>query len=255
VSETEYENARAMIVNTQDSGILELFWRHHISSPFPRSAVLNYLSHLTHHSDLTHLRRWLASQKGSESLSTASDAAVLERVASAVSSGELLAAEHRSGARQPGRGFAIGSLLLLPRRKLRPERDLASALEWLGTVKDPGEIQRILTTLWDYERSNPQNHDANEFYLLIEKALRSGELIPVFHPLPGHGQRPLDGKKAAPPPDARGASEREAIVDPNTFGPDHSTAAQIGALMAAAEDGIPFCEECARAQQSRGNAA
>jgi hypothetical protein len=245
-----------MIVNVQDSGALEVFWRHHINRPFPRSAARDFLSRLTHHSDVLRLRHWLAQQNGCEPVRNLSDAAVIDRVATAISSGDLLAAENRFGRRWSGTGIAIGplshSVLLLPRRKLRPGRDLEYALEWLRTVTQPDEIQRLRAMLWEYERSSPLNHDAQEFYLAVEKFLRSGELIPVYHPYPGHGQTPLEGETPAQEtPTARGPSEREEIVDAATFGSDHLAAAQISAMIAAAQDGIPFCEECAKARAQR----
>jgi hypothetical protein len=245
-----------MIVNVQDSGVLEVFWRHHINRPFPRSAALDFLSRLTHHSGVLRLRQWLARQESCEPVRNLSDAAVLERIASAISSGDLLAAEHRFGQRWSGTGIVVGSLsrsvLLLPRRKLRPGRDLEYALEWLRSVTEPEEIQRLRAMLWDYERSSPLNHDSGDFFLTIEKLLRSGELIPVYHPYPGHGQRPLNDEPPAQETSiARSSFDREEATDESTFGPDQLIAAQISAIIAAAQAGIPFCEECAKARAQR----
>jgi hypothetical protein len=44
---------------------------------------------------------------------------------------------------------------------------------------------------------------------------------------------------------------REQEPDPPTFAPDHDAASQAEALITAAEDGVPFCEECEKARLRR----
>ena len=246
-----------MIVSVQDSGVLELFWRHSVNRPFPRSATLDFFSRLPRRSDVLRLRYWLAAHSGCEPLRNFDDATVLERVATAVSSGELLVAEDRFGERWPGTGIVIellsGSVLLLPRRKLRPGRDLEFALEWLHTLTQPEQTEHLHAMLWTHGRSSPINHDSGEFLSVVEKLLRSGQLIPVYHAFPGHTTVPLDGPAAPASSVIGGLSDREEIVDPSTFGPDHAIAAQIAAMIEAAQNGVPFCEECYKARL-RGSA-
>jgi len=57
---------------------------------------------------------------------------------------------------------------------------------------------------------------------------------------------------AAPAPPAPAPSPRAAPVAPpppveTTFGSDLDVAAQVAVLVQAAQDGVPFCEECAKA--------
>jgi len=57
---------------------------------------------------------------------------------------------------------------------------------------------------------------------------------------------------AAPPPPApaaapRAAAAAQASVAETTFGAELDVAAMVVALQQAAQDGVPFCEECARA--------
>jgi hypothetical protein len=59
---------------------------------------------------------------------------------------------------------------------------------------------------------------------------------------------------AAPAPAPAGQPVREsASPEPEgpTFDPDHDAAAQANALVAAAQSGVPFCEECERAPQAQ----
>jgi hypothetical protein len=44
---------------------------------------------------------------------------------------------------------------------------------------------------------------------------------------------------------------REQEPDPPTVAPDHDAASQAEALITAAEDGVPFCEECEKARLRR----
>ena len=55
---------------------------------------------------------------------------------------------------------------------------------------------------------------------------------------------PRAAPAAAPAPDAE-----------TTFGPDLDVAAQVAVLVQAAQDGVPFCEECAKAAAKRALSA
>ncbi len=55
---------------------------------------------------------------------------------------------------------------------------------------------------------------------------------------------------AASSPRAAAAAAPAAAAD-TTFAPDLDVAAQVAALTQAAQDGVPFCEECAKAAAKR----
>lgn len=68
----------------------------------------------------------------------------------------------------------------------------------------------------------------------------------------------LAGPAAAPPPPAsprREAAPAAAAAPATTFTPTLDAAAMAAVLVQAARDGVPFCEECARAAPQNGQAA
>lgn len=74
-----------------------------------------------------------------------------------------------------------------------------------------------------------------------------------------HGLGQVLAPVAAPPPPAPAPSPRAApAAAPSpaetTFGADLDVAAQVAALVQAAQDGVPFCEECAKAAAQRAAA-
>lgn len=77
-------------------------------------------------------------------------------------------------------------------------------------------------------------------WLLVERRWRD---IPSTRDLPP--QKVVVPRKA-PVPDAPPAA------DPSTFDPDHDALSQAETLTNAAENGAPFCEECARAAEQEG---
>ncbi|HWQ56778.1 MAG TPA: hypothetical protein VN442_24035 [Bryobacteraceae bacterium] len=81
----------------------------------------------------------------------------------------------------------------------------------------------------------------------VSRLMSTGELLASVDwknriSVPEVGEEGEPAPSGAQPP----ASSREQ-PDENTFGNDHDGGAQAGALGAAAESGVPFCEECARA--------
>lgn len=64
---------------------------------------------------------------------------------------------------------------------------------------------------------------------------------------------PVEGPAPPPPPAAAPraapATAAPAPASDSTFGSDLDVAAQVAVLVAAAQSGIPFCEECERARQ------
>lgn len=66
---------------------------------------------------------------------------------------------------------------------------------------------------------------------------------------------PPVAEAAAPPAPAAAPRAAPAATPPapaaeTTFGADVDVAAQVAALVQAAQDGVPFCEECERARQA-----
>ena len=80
--------------------------------------------------------------------------------------------------------------------------------------------------------------------------LESGALIPIYHRTPGAIDAQGEPEGAPPPPAQRAIPDRDE-PDGTTFDPDHNAAEQAEALSDAADDGVPFCEECARASLMR----
>ena len=77
------------------------------------------------------------------------------------------------------------------------------------------------------------------------KLLESGALIPIYHRTPGSWMRKVNRRNASPPPVQRPIAEREE-PDSNTFDRITMGGSEAEALSDAAEEGVPFCEECAR---------
>jgi hypothetical protein len=139
------------------------------------------------------------------------------------------------------------SALLLSRARTHASRDLDKALHWLRDEAAQDGIQPLWKTLWiPYGRTSAADPpSSNEFVAEAEHLLTSGELIPVFHPLPvvaatvvsspGAGVEGAAARSLPPPP------------EPATFDPDHHIAAQVQSLQNAAQAGVPFCEVCEKA--------
>jgi hypothetical protein len=252
----EVEARSQMIVELTDASVLEIFWRTHVNRPYPLHAVMDFFSSFTHQPDMLKLRHWLARQRSWEPVRNTGDRAIVKLVAAAVTTGELVVVDHNMGQRWPGTGTLMrlrsGSVVLIPRRALRPARDLGRALEWLYGAPTPVELQRLRELLWSYKQGTSPLEVGGDFPTIVEKLLRSGQLVPVFHPFPRLAAGSTgDLPPVAPLPVARGLAGGEQLPESATFGPDHATAAQIAAMMAAAEAGIPFCEECSKEQSSR----
>jgi hypothetical protein len=82
--------------------------------------------------------------------------------------------------------------------------------------------------------------------------LRVGGPPPALMPLVGAraaAVAPPAPRPAAPP---RRTAAVAAPVAEGTFGADVDVAAMVAALTRAAADGVPFCEECAKAAARRG---
>lgn len=88
----------------------------------------------------------------------------------------------------------------------------------------------------------------------VAKLLSAGEL-PAGMEWKGRISAPRNGEPAAPAPSAPQPQSRHEEPEEDTFGGDHDGAGQAGALIGAAQSGVPFCEECARAAAAAGGGA
>ena len=178
-----------------------------------------------------------------------------------------------------GTGVVIGSswdpVLLLWRDDLHPDTDIRYAVWWLRRVeevirlveklredddKDPRRLRNLEDELTGHKRELdrlrmmsmtgpliPSLAHVNDELFAEEtiKLLESGALIAICHRTPGAVDAQGEPEAAPPPPAQRAISDRDE-PDSNTFDPDHNAGEQAETLADAAEDGVPFCEECAK---------
>ena len=205
---------------------------------------------------------------------------VLHRGASLIASGDLVVAQSRYTNRRPGTGQVLGprwnSVLLLRREKLHPTADLDAALAWLDRIKtlekkieaakksksaNTNQTLRDERELSDHRRELEQVRqlaasgpgvpdfsylDQSGFIEQLERVLQLGLLIPIYH-RPAGVIDSIPGTAPAAATPNRAGNDREQAPDPSTFSSDYEPWAQGNALTDAAEDGVPFCEMCARA--------
>lgn len=85
----------------------------------------------------------------------------------------------------------------------------------------------------------------------LERALRLGELVVLAYERPRHAPLPFPEPVAQTEPESPVAEPPPRPAPPAPI----DTAAQVHALVQAAKDGVPFCEECARAAAAQRKAA
>ena len=92
----------------------------------------------------------------------------------------------------------------------------------------------------------------------VRLAVDSGRLAGGDQPATLPALRPLAPRRVvapAPAPPGRSTAPLAAALPPpppeSTFGANLDVAAMVNALRQAAQDGVPFCEECARAAAAR----
>jgi hypothetical protein len=98
--------------------------------------------------------------------------------------------------------------------------------------------------------TNPADYDDTAIVELVARELVRKRLIVLARyrmPQSANSEQGAE-KPAARPAPTPGPSPKALDPDPDTF-PDPEVDQQVGALMAAARDGVPFCEECERAQR------
>ena len=275
-----------MIVHADEGAGLEVFWRHRGTAYWSYLTALRFLLRLRLDSDgIRSLRRLLAERTTSGIAWRMSGDAVLQRIATLISTGRIILAEDRELQRWPGSGTLLSSrwhsVLLLCRDELSFARDSAEAARWIhklqnsqqkiehskikagppASPKDKHEqeshvigirdLRTRLTTasgVADYAHLNDTS-----FLGAIEAALESGRLVPVYHAVSGHSEGTQEVTAPPPPSSSAGTPDRED-PEPNTFDQEPAGSAQAAALAEAAQEGIPFCEVCQRAAAQRGAA-
>ncbi len=135
-------------------------------------------------------------------------------------------------------------------------RDLGAAQQWLARcLGDDAAMARLRGTaqaLADgVDLSRADEHAVTE---QLAHALADGRLRAGFGATPTLRRLVLAPAAPAPPPAS--ASPRAAPVAPppaveTTFNPNLDVASMVAVLVQAAQDGVPFCEECARAAAKR----
>jgi hypothetical protein len=132
---------------------------------------------------------------------------------------------------------------------------------------------RSAAILWGVESFDPRQRTEQSLHDQIARMLETGRLSACFLPLhrddlPGLGhagplrihqlgtdpatQGPAPSQASAPPPPLQRTVARSAAEIQKDFEDED---AQIAVLRAAAKDGTPFCEQCARAALRAARAA
>jgi len=269
-----------MIVQMHTGALLELFWRRRGAKSWsPATALAFLLRYRKDQQAIRQLRQCLAQRFTAFEILGLRDDDLLNRAAMLITGGRLIVAHYRFTDKMSGTGVTFGSswdpVLLIWRDDLHPGVDVAYAVWWLRRVqavirelektqedaKNPRKLKNLEDELRGHKRELdrlramsaigplvPSLAHVNDDLFAEEtiKLLESGALIPIYHRAPGALDAQGEAEAAPPPPAHRPIAEREED-ESNTFDPNHNGALQAQALSDAAEEGIPFCEECARA--------
>jgi len=133
----------------------------------------------------------------------------------------------------------------LRREDVRTRWDLKSATHFLNSFRNDavafGALRREASAFGGL--SSKGNLSDDQVIQILARQLVAGELLVA---LP-HRLKQFDHLEKANPdtPSApREARVVEQVEDPNTFDSAHDGVAQAAVLIAAAQAGVPFCEEC-----------
>jgi hypothetical protein len=133
--------------------------------------------------------------------------------------------------------------------------DAAHAMQFLSGFKaDPVAMAGLRRLLAERDwLHTPARMSDDDVLKTVAALLGRGELVAGVEWKPRVTAPVEQGAAGAP---AGAAPSREPAADepePNSFGASHDGAAQAAALIAAAEAGVPFCEECERAAQAQAH--
>ena len=146
--------------------------------------------------------------------------------------------------------------------------DSTAARQWIGRfIGDEAKMARLrLQVIATGAEAAPLMLDDHALADRIEAGISSGSMrvCGAASALKLHGLVLVKAPAAAPSrsssaPTAAPTAPRAAPVAPpppveTTFGSDLDVAAQVAVLVQAARDGVPFCEECAKAAAKRAAA-
>jgi hypothetical protein len=272
-----------MIVQMHTGAVLELFWRHRGVRSWSQATAFAFLSRYRRDPQaIRQLRQFLTQRATAFEIWQLTEEDVLRRAAMLINTGRLVVAQYRFTERCSGTGviFGVGwdPALLLWRDELHLDSDVFHAVRWLRRIqhvireiektkeddsKDPRKLRdledefrghrRELDRLRETSVTNPflagLAHVTDDIFAeQTIKLLESGALIPIYHRTPGALDAQGEPEAPPPPPVQRPVPDREE-AESNTFDPDHDAASQAAALRSAAEDGVPFCEECEKARR------
>jgi hypothetical protein len=271
-----------MIVQTHTGAILELFWRHRGVRSWSYATALAFVSRYRRDPQaIRQLRQCLTQRATAFAVWQLASEDLLRRAATLISNGRLVIAQYRFTERCSGTGVIFGSgwdpVLLLWRDDLHLDRDVFHAVRWLRRIqyvveqiakakedsRDPRKLRDLQDELSGHRRELDrlrQTSGSNPFLAGLAhvndevfaeqaiKLLESGILIPIYHRTPGALDAQGEAEAPPPPPAQRPVADREE-AESNTFAANHDAAEQAGALRSAADDGVPFCEECEKARQ------
>jgi hypothetical protein len=129
-------------------------------------------------------------------------------------------------------------------------RDASHARQFLSQFKsDPVAMASLRTLVGERDwLHSPARLSDDEVIKAVGSLLARGDLVAGFEWKP-RIKAPVKEEAEAAGAASPSREPQAQEPDPNTFGGDHDAAAQAAALSAAAQSGVPFCEECARAAQ------
>jgi hypothetical protein len=133
--------------------------------------------------------------------------------------------------------------------------DESDAAQFLARYKsDPVAMESFRRLLLDrYLPVDASRMSEDELLKHLASMLATGELLVALDRRDIGIGDPGEKPQAPAPQPSDPAPSKKVEEEANTFGPDHDAAAQADALRAAAEAGVPFCEECARAAAAAGS--
>lgn len=232
-----------MVIRLSEGDLLEIYRRYPGSRSWSSAQALAFLRQFS--------RSELAMLTMRRHLRGASNRNLLERFAHQVSAGNIILVWHRGTDRLPGVSVVLQSpsesIVFLPKNRLNPQRDLSPALQWLLSVSDEADEMSKIRNLLSSTVAG-QSYDAVErerFKGDVERLLLCGELVPIWHERSRYVSDPGDPPVIAPAPVQR-SSQPAAVEEASTFPSNIDAAAIAAGLQAAAEIGVPFCEECLR---------
>ena len=237
-----------MIVSVEDSGVLELFWRHPVSMHPNRRKAIQFLSAFGPAiGQLRHIDAYLSLAGAQRS----SDSGAQE-LAARIASGEIVVLEQKGEPRWPGTRLFVqplsSSILLLARTASDSARSDHQARHWLNEAEQ-ATLEQVFTSMCvRYRRATESPASAQQCYGEIERLLDTGELVPVYHPLPVYVVSAVAAAPANSPPAPRSDTP---LPERDTFDAGLAGREQAGALMGAADEAAAVCEVCNRAREAR----